>query len=94
LAYAEPLECHRTILVLRRLAEAGVDIAHIHADGSIETHSAAMERLIAVLKIPGEHMFRTAEEVLEDAYRKQGDRIAYEATRDSESEAPLESLRE
>ena len=31
------------------------------------------------LRLPESDLFRTPEEVLEDAYRMQGDRIAYEA---------------
>ena len=51
---------------------------HILADGSIEPHSSAMERLREQLKMPESDLFRTPEDVLEDAYRMQGERIAYE----------------
>jgi uncharacterized protein (DUF488 family) len=77
-AEKEPLECHRGILVSRHLEAAGIPVQHILADGSLEAHSAAMERLRGQLKLPESDLFRTASDVLEDAYRMQGERIAYE----------------
>lgn len=77
-AEKEPLECHRGILVSRHLEAAGIPVQHILANGSLESHAAAMERLRTQLKLPESDLFRTPAEVLEDAYRMQGDRIAYE----------------
>src|ERR1051325_10744048 len=42
-AEKEPLECHRTILVARRLFEDGISITHILADGRLEEHSRTIE---------------------------------------------------
>jgi len=78
-AEKEPLECHRGILVARHLAAQGVDVQHIHADGKLESHEHAMQRLLSILKWPDRDMFRTREEVLADAYRAQEKRIAYDA---------------
>lgn len=76
-AEKDPLQCHRTILVSRHLSAHGIDVIHIHADASLETHPHLMRRLITQLRIPPEDMFRTAADVLDDAYRIQGNRIAY-----------------
>ena len=76
-AEKDPLQCHRTILVSRHLAARGVPISHIHADASLEQHEHLMQRLITQLRIPPEDMFRSAADVLDDAYRIQGARIAY-----------------
>ena len=46
-AEKEPLHCHRTLLVGQALDAENVDIAHIHADGELESHAAAMDRLLA-----------------------------------------------
>jgi uncharacterized protein (DUF488 family) len=46
-AEKEPLDCHRTVLVSRRLSERGVTIEHLLADGRTEPHSAIEERLLA-----------------------------------------------
>ena len=53
-AEKEPLECHRTLLVAHALAQRGRAVVHIHADGNLETHDAAMERLMDVVGIPRE----------------------------------------
>jgi uncharacterized protein (DUF488 family) len=74
----EPLECHRTILVARHLEALGTPVAHIHADGHLETHDAAMSRLARLVNLPEGDLFHTREEFLEDAYRRQEARIAYE----------------
>jgi uncharacterized protein (DUF488 family) len=76
-AEADPIECHRGILVARHLASLAIQVQHIHADGSLEGHAAAIDRLAAKLRLPERDLFRTREDVLEDAYRLQGDRIAY-----------------
>ena len=42
----EPLDCHRTLLVARDLADRGIPVQHIHADGSLESHDQTMDRLL------------------------------------------------
>jgi uncharacterized protein (DUF488 family) len=77
-AEKEPLECHRTILVARHLAPLGLHIEHIHANGQLESHEAALSRLARIHNLPEHDMFRSREELLADAYRRQEERIAYE----------------
>ena len=79
-AEKEPLDCHRTILVARHLATLGFAIQHIHTDGSLEAHSDALNRLMRMLKLPPQDMFRSQEDIVSDAYRRQAERIAYEAS--------------
>ena len=76
-AEKEPLECHRTILVARQLAALGVRVEHIHADGSLESHDAALSRLAQMVRLPEHDLFHSREELLDDAYRRQEERIAY-----------------
>lgn len=45
-AEKEPLDCHRTALVSRRLAERGVTIEHLLADGGARSHHAVEETLL------------------------------------------------
>ncbi|MFI4977283.1 MAG: DUF488 family protein [Solirubrobacterales bacterium] len=40
-----PEHCHRTKLIAEAMAETGVPVEHIDADGSLTSHSAVMERL-------------------------------------------------
>jgi uncharacterized protein (DUF488 family) len=46
-AEKEPLDCHRTVLVSRRLAERGVAITHLLADGTMRPHHDLEEALLA-----------------------------------------------
>ena len=77
-AEKEPLECHRTLLVARALTEQGVAVEHILADGSLETHDAAMDRLLDNFKLPPNgDMFRTRDDVVAEALTRQAKRVAY-----------------
>jgi uncharacterized protein (DUF488 family) len=76
-AEAEPLDCHRTVLIARVLVEAGITVDHIHPDGRIEGHTSAMERLMARFGLAEPDLFRTASERLEEALSRQESRIAY-----------------
>lgn len=76
-AEKEPLACHRTLLVARRLAEAGAPVSHIHAAGGLETHEQLESRLLALCRLPERDMFRGREELVREAYAIQGGRIAY-----------------
>jgi uncharacterized protein (DUF488 family) len=80
-AEKEPLECHRTILVSRHLADAGIEVQHIHSNGELETHVAALVRLARMVGVPEDDMFRSPEDLRADAYRRQEKRIAYRMER-------------
>lgn len=77
-AEKEPLDCHRTILVSRILSEDGVPVRHILSNGALEEHSLALKRLIMILKIPSSDMFRSEEDIIENAYVQRGSQIAYQ----------------
>ncbi len=76
-AEKEPLECHRTLLVAKGLADRGVEIAHILADGSLESHESAMTRLLGVVGLPAQDLFSSREQLIEEAMARQEQRIAY-----------------
>ena len=84
----DPLTCHRTILICRALRNDAFQIQHILEDGTIETMAAAEGRLLNLLGLPPGDLFRSRAEVLDEAYERQGDRIAY-----SESEQDEATLR-
>jgi uncharacterized protein (DUF488 family) len=75
-AEKDPLECHRTILVCRQFRNE-MDIHHILADGSIETHTDAESRLLTEEKVPGDDLFMPREELISTAYDRRGGKIAY-----------------
>ena len=76
-AEKEPLECHRTLLVARELVTRGLPVSHIHADGHLETQLEALARLPAMLKMPETDLYRSQEELIEEACASQEKRIAY-----------------
>ena len=77
-AEKEPLDCHRTLLVARALDEQGDDVAHIHADGRLEAHREAMDRLLDIHKLPREgDLSGTREEFIGTAIARQAQRVAY-----------------
>ncbi len=75
-AEKEPLDCHRTILVGRALAQRGVALHHIHADARIEPHAALEERLLHLAK---EHvdLLSDRDAALARAYDKRGRQMAF-----------------
>lgn len=75
-AEKEPLACHRTLLVTRELVRTGSEVNHILADGTLETHREAMNRLCTQLGI-AEDLLRAPEEMENDAYAAQEAKIAY-----------------
>lgn len=90
-AEKEPLDCHRTLLVSRALVDRNVAVAHIHADGSLEEHAAAMDRLVSLHKLsPVQQidMFvmegadnggrpRSRDDLIADAMARQSAKVAY-----------------
>jgi hypothetical protein len=54
-----------------------MSVKHILADGRVEEHIHAIKRLIAMLEIPENDMFRSGDAVINEAYMRQGKDIAY-----------------
>ena len=76
-AEREPLECHRTILVSPVLEQEGLSIQHIHADGRLESHGEAMDRLLHMVGLPRDDLFRSRDEIVSEALLRQEERVAY-----------------
>jgi uncharacterized protein (DUF488 family) len=66
-AEKEPLDCHRTLLVSRRLAERGAAIEHLLADGITRPHDDVEEALLATTA--GPDLFEDRSTRLARAYR-------------------------
>jgi uncharacterized protein (DUF488 family) len=81
-AEKEPLACHRTLLVSRRLAADGVGIGHILADGSVEPHEAAVDRLLRLHRPAGGDLLRPRDELVAEAYDRQAARVAHRKPRE------------
>jgi uncharacterized protein (DUF488 family) len=76
-AEKDPLDCHRTLLVSPALVERGIVVEHILADGRLESHDDAMERLLNTVGLPHEDLFRSRQELIAEALAKQEERVAY-----------------
>ena len=59
-AEKEPLDCHRTLLVGRALAERGVHVEHILAHGALESHDQTMNRLLEMTGLKQASLFNQA----------------------------------
>lgn len=80
-AEKEPLDCHRAILVARRLVARGLRVRHILGDGTLESHPALEERLLELTKSAPLPLFADAHaqraKALERAYEIRGREIAW-----------------
>lgn len=75
-AEKEPLDCHRALLVARRLTDKGVHVDHISADGSVESHEDTMLRLLDNLGMQPS-LLQTTDELIAKALAIQEERVAY-----------------
>ena len=74
----EPLDCHRTLLIAQVLTARDLGIGHILADGDLESHAAAVDRLLDRFKLSREgDMFRSREQLIADAVSRQARKVAY-----------------
>jgi uncharacterized protein (DUF488 family) len=80
-AEADPLACHRTILVCPelRVLRPDIKIIHILGDGSLESHEQAEQRLIRLHKLQPELFgeLNSTGGIIVRAYCLQAERIAY-----------------
>ncbi len=75
---ADPLDCHRCLLVARALAGRGIEIGHILASGEVMPHAAAEDRLLELANLaePG-LLLASRDERLAEAYRARARKAAY-----------------
>jgi uncharacterized protein (DUF488 family) len=75
---ADPLECHRCLLVGRALAANGADVRHILASGAIVTHAEIEERLLSLENLAEADLLADSrEERLAEAYRARSRKFAF-----------------
>lgn len=79
-AEKEPLSCHRSVLISRELEALGADVSHILEDGSVESQDQAMDRLLKQYGLGEGDLFRTKEQLIEDACARQEQEVAYVKT--------------
>jgi uncharacterized protein (DUF488 family) len=76
-AEKDPIECHRALLVGRALEKGGIQVNHIRADGSVESSEAFLARVFEISGVSETDMFHSRNELIEEAFKRQGMRVAY-----------------
>jgi uncharacterized protein (DUF488 family) len=76
-AEKDPIDCHRAILICRHIRDRVVDIKHMLNNGNLEDHVKLEIRLLNLFGLNNMDIFRTQTDALEDAYRKQAEKIAF-----------------
>jgi len=76
-AEKDPLDCHRTILVARRLVERGLAVRHILANGALESHAAALDRLCRRMGLAAGDLFLTPAQLRQMALERRAGEIAW-----------------
>lgn len=82
-AEKDPITCHRTILICRNVLTKGIVIKHILSSGMFEEHQDSEQRLMKIFNLNHPDLFRTEKQRLDDAYSRQGEKIAYETIENS-----------
>jgi uncharacterized protein (DUF488 family) len=79
---ADPLDCHRCLLVGPALAASGHPVAHILASGEIASQAEIEDRLLELEHLAGDDLLmRSRAERLAEAYRSRNRRAAYAVSR-------------
>ena len=73
----DPLSCHRSALISREFEALGMNVSHILEDGSLETQDESMNRLLKQFGLDEGDLFRSREELIEEACARQEKKVAY-----------------
>lgn len=76
-AERDPITCHRMMLVTRNLRNESFDVAHVRADGSLESNVDAEKRLVNDAGLPPANLFENEAAVIEAAYEHIGRKMAW-----------------
>jgi hypothetical protein len=59
------------------LRHRGLNVFHILTDGTLETYEQTEKRLLHLFELPERELFRSTDEIVAEAYKMQGEKIAY-----------------
>lgn len=77
----DPIDCHRCLLVGRHIC-GETSLAHIHADGRLETHTEFEDRLLSTTGLTND-LLRERSDALKEAYRVRAGEAAFRRTGES-----------
>lgn len=76
-AEKDPTNCHRSLLIAYYLKQdLGIDVQHIHHDGSLEPQTELEQRLVSIQELSPD-LLTSADELQEIAYRKHIKQTSY-----------------
>lgn len=76
-AEKDPLDCHRGILIAPQFESKGIVVEHLRETGTVESHDDALTRLMHRLSIGTNDLFRSRDELIDEAYSRREEQIAY-----------------
>lgn len=76
-AEADPIDCHRFLLIGRELCTHNLDVYHILPNGTAEPHRATERRLLRKLGLLQADVFDNQADAVAAAYTIQASRVAY-----------------
>lgn len=79
-AEADPIECHRFLLIGRVLHERLIDVRHILATAAIETHAEGEMRLLEAVGLAQQSLFSDTASARGEAYALQEAKVAFAPT--------------
>lgn len=85
-AEKDPITCHRMVLVCKAMRDEPILIQHILEDGTLESNAEAEDRMLAATGVPESDLFRRRMDLIEDAYERQGRKIAWVEPDESQAE--------
>lgn len=85
-AEKDPITCHRNILICRNLKQFDIEIFHILSVNKIEKNSQSEERLLKLFNLEQNDLFLERGDLIEEAYNRQGDLIAYSEMEETQND--------
>lgn len=76
-AEADPIECHRFLLISRALHARGLEVQHILANGLVESHADGERRMLLATNLSQGDVFAPCEDAIALAYGRQAARFAF-----------------
>ena len=76
-AEADPIQCHRFLLIGRALTQKAIETQHILGNGSLEPHEVGEKRLLHTAGLIQPELFDPRGEAIEKAYDFQESRVAF-----------------
>lgn len=82
-AEADPLDCHRSLLIGRALSRSGASVGHILATGEVITQAEVETRLLDLAGLGGDSPLSASRDAcLTEAYRARARKVAYAERKD------------